>query len=324
MAKDVEAFACKPREVDAVELISLVDNSADFLSQTDRKQVQSFSQWTSRRFTKKAVLPVAEHGFSMLIRTIANGKVHAALFDTGISRRGIVQNASRMGLNLRDVEAIVLSHGHYDHFGGLQAAVKRINKPELPIIAHVTMFDVRGHSSSDGAVREYPRFPEVARLSSARIVTTTQPSLLADDTICVTGEIPRKTTFEKGFAKQKTFVNGSWIPDPLMRDDRAVAVNVKGKGLVVLSGCAHAGIINTVTYAKQITGANRVYAVLGGFHLAGIDNEKRIAPTVKELRKINPTLIAPSHCTGWRAIHAIAEALPDAFVWNSVGNLYTL
>jgi 7,8-dihydropterin-6-yl-methyl-4-(beta-D-ribofuranosyl)aminobenzene 5'-phosphate synthase len=110
----------------------------------------------------------------------------------------------------------------------------------------------------------------------------------------------------------------------LILDDRAIAINVKDKGLVVLSGCAHAGIINTIAFAQQITGEMRIYAIIGGFHLAGKDNENRIEPTINELKKINPTLIAPSHCTGWKAIHAVAQALPNAFVWNSVGNLYVL
>jgi 7,8-dihydropterin-6-yl-methyl-4-(beta-D-ribofuranosyl)aminobenzene 5'-phosphate synthase len=119
-------------------------------------------------------------------------------------------------------------------------------------------------------------------------------------------------------------VNGKWQPDPLILDDRAIAINVKSKGLVVLSGCAHAGIINTIAYALQIAGEAKVYAILGGFHLAGKDNENRIELTVKQLKRVDPTLIAPSHCTGWKAIRAIAEGLPDAFVWNSVGNRYTL
>jgi 7,8-dihydropterin-6-yl-methyl-4-(beta-D-ribofuranosyl)aminobenzene 5'-phosphate synthase len=142
--------------------------------------------------------------------------------------------------------------------------------------------------------------------------------------VCVTGEIPRKTSYEKGFAQHMAFVDGLWQPDPWIIDDRALAISIKGKGLVVLSGCAHAGIINTVSYSQQITGIKKVYAVLGGFHLAGKEFEKRIQPTIEELQRINPTLIVPSHCTGWRAMCAMAKVFPEAFAWNSVGNLYRL
>ena len=130
----------------------------------------------------------------------------------------------------------------------------------------------------------------------------------------VTGEIPRETSFEKGFAPQQARVNGIWQPDPLVLDDRAAVFNIKRKGLVVISGCAHAGIINTVTYAKQITGITNVQAVMGGFHLAGKENEAKIEQTVKELKRINPKRIIPSHCTGWRGTFAIANALPNAFM----------
>jgi len=142
--------------------------------------------------------------------------------------------------------------------------------------------------------------------------------------ICITGEIPRKTSFETGYPQHKAFVSGSWISDTLIMDERAVVINIKGKGLVVLSGCAHAGIINTVKYAQQISGTERVYAVLGGFHLAGKTFENRIQPTIEELQRINPQLIVPSHCTGWKAMCAIAKTLFEAFVWNSVGTLYEI
>jgi 7,8-dihydropterin-6-yl-methyl-4-(beta-D-ribofuranosyl)aminobenzene 5'-phosphate synthase len=117
-------------------------------------------------------------------------------------------------------------------------------------------------------------------------------------------------------------VSGSWKSDPLIMDERAVAINIKGKGLVVLSGCAHAGIINTVAYARHITGTEKVHAVMGGFHLAGKEFENRIQLTIEELRRINPEHVVPSHCTGWRAMCAMAKAFPEAFVWNSVGNMY--
>jgi 7,8-dihydropterin-6-yl-methyl-4-(beta-D-ribofuranosyl)aminobenzene 5'-phosphate synthase len=319
----------KVKEADAAEIISVVDNSVDLLSAVDKRQVQSFRQWTRERYGREwarthTQLPCGEHGFSILIRVFSEGKSSCVLFDTGISPTGIVENADCMGINLSEVESIVISHGHYDHFGGLLSAVKAVNKADLPIIVHENMFATRGSASAKGTVRKYPEFPSEAQLSPARLVSTKTPSLTADGMVCVTGEIPRKTSFETGYLQHKAFVGGAWKSDPLIMDERAVAVNIKGKGLVVLSGCAHAGIINTVTYAQQITGTKKVYAVIGGFHLAGKTFEDRIQPTIDELQRINPKLIVPSHCTGWKAMCAMAKALPEAFVWNSVGNLYKI
>jgi 7,8-dihydropterin-6-yl-methyl-4-(beta-D-ribofuranosyl)aminobenzene 5'-phosphate synthase len=315
------------KEASTVEIISLVDNSVDFISTNDKKQVQSFRQWTRERYgqewlRKHTQLPFAEHGFSMLIRVFNEEKSNCVLFDTGGSPEGIVENAKRMGISLSEVECIVLSHGHYDHFGGLLSTIKAVNKVDLPVIVHEDMFETRGTARSDGTIRKYPAFPTETQLSPAKIVYTRQPSLIADDMICITGEIPRKTSFEKGYAQHRVFVNGSWKSDPWIRDERAIAINIKGKGLVVLSGCAHAGIINTISYAQQITGITNVYAVMGGFHLSGKEFENIIEPSIEELRRINPKLIAPSHCTGWKAMCAIARTLPEAFIWNSVGNLY--
>lgn len=317
----------KIAEVDSLEIISLVDNSVDFLSTINRKEVQSFRQWTKKRYAKEwtrihSQLPIAEHGFSTFIRVLHDHKTVSILFDTGISSEGVVENAKRMGLELSEVEYIVLSHGHYDHFGGLISALKTINKTNLPLIVHDHMFQIRGTANSDGTIRTYPEFPTKEQLSSAQIIKTKQPHLIADDTILITGEIPRETSFEKGFLQHRALINGTWQPDPVILDDRAIVFNVKGRGLVVISGCAHAGIINTIRYTRQITGGADVYAVMGGFHLAGRENEDRIEQTLKELKQINAKRIIPSHCTGWRAMFAIANALPNAFVPNSVGNLY--
>jgi 7,8-dihydropterin-6-yl-methyl-4-(beta-D-ribofuranosyl)aminobenzene 5'-phosphate synthase len=314
-------------EVDGLEVFSLVDNSVDFLSTVDRKETQSFRQWIKKRHGQEWIkthpqLPFAEHGFSMLIRVLRGRKSVSILFDTGISADGVVENAKRMGLKLSEVEYLVLSHGHYDHFGGLVAVLKTINKANLPLIVHEDMFKTRGTANSDGIIRTYPKFPTMEQLSSAHLIKTKQPYLIDDGTILVTGEIPRETSFEKGFLRHRTLMDGIWQPDPMILDDRALVLHVKGKGLVVISGCAHAGIINTIAYAQRITGVKNVYVVMGGFHLAGKGNESRIDQTVKELGRISPKLIVPSHCTGWRGMCAIAKALPEALVWNSVGNLY--
>jgi 7,8-dihydropterin-6-yl-methyl-4-(beta-D-ribofuranosyl)aminobenzene 5'-phosphate synthase len=319
----------KIREASAVEIISLVDNSVDFLSTVSNKQVKPFGQWTRERYGQEwpnthTQFPFAEHGFSMLVRIFGEGKSSSILFDTGSSPEAMIENAKRMDINLDEIECIVMSHGHYDHCGGLLSAVKVIGKLDLPIIVHQDMFRSRGTTLPDGKIRKFTEFPTPTQLSPARTISTKQPILIANNMVYVTGEIPRKVSYEKGMLRHRIFMNSIWQSDPLIMDDRAIVINVRGKGLVIISGCAHAGIINTIIYAQQITAVEKVHAVMGGFHLAGKDFEERIEPTIKELLRINPGLIVPSHCTGWRAVYAIAKAFPDAFVWNSVGNLYQL
>jgi len=325
----IERAQFKIAEADGLEILSLVDNSVDFLSTSSRKEVQLFRQWTKKRNGKEearthANLPFAEHGFSMLIRILKGKKTHCILFDTGCSSEGVVENAERLGVDLKEAECIVLSHGHYDHFGGLLSALKAVGKVKLPVIVHEDMFKARGTAKHSGKVRGYPEFPLKQLVKSAQLIVTKQPFLFAEDLLLVTGEIPRETSFEKGYLQHRTRVKGSWQADPWIWDDRAIAFNVKEKGLVVILGCAHAGVINSVSYAQRISGGVDVYAVLGGFHLAGKEGEKRIGQTVDALKRFNPKLVAPSHCTGWRAMCAVAKALPDAFVWNSVWSFYQL
>ncbi len=318
----------KIAEVDRLEVLSLVDNSIDFISTINKKEVKSYRQWTtkgmSRGCTDYLQMPIAEHGFSMLVKVFNGGQSFNILFDTGVSPDGIVENAKRMGIDLSEIDYIVLSHGHYDHFGGLEAAIKAINKTDLPIIVHKSMFKRRGTANSKGIIRKHPEFPAEEHLNPAKIVFTKNPHLIANKTAFVTGEIPRKTSFEKGYSQNRILFNNRWQSDSDILDERALVFNLKEKGLIIISGCAHAGIINTIRYAQLITGVTNIYAVFGGFHLAGKECEKRIKLTVKELKRINPELIIPSHCTGWRAITNIAKTLPNAFIWNSVGNLYQL
>jgi 7,8-dihydropterin-6-yl-methyl-4-(beta-D-ribofuranosyl)aminobenzene 5'-phosphate synthase len=156
------------------------------------------------------------------------------------------------------------------------------------------------------------------------VIEDRQPSFLLDGRLLVTGEVDRSTDFERGMPTHQAWRDGDWRPDPLIHDDQAVLLHVRDKGLVVLTGCGHAGIVNIVRHAKRLTGIDQVYAVLGGFHLSGPAFEPIIGPTVAALAAEDPALVVPAHCTGWKAQHALAAGLPAAFRPNAVGSRFEL
>ncbi len=152
------------------------------------------------------------------------------------------------------------------------------------------------------------------------IIEREQPSLLFNSSVLITGEVDRLTSFEHGMPFHEARLGGTWAPDPLIVDDQALVVHVRGHGLVVLTGCGHAGIVNIIRYARRLTGVSQVAAVVGGFHLSGPAFEPIIDSTVDALAELAPEVIIPAHCTGWRAAHALATRMPDAFIPNSVGS----
>jgi 7,8-dihydropterin-6-yl-methyl-4-(beta-D-ribofuranosyl)aminobenzene 5'-phosphate synthase len=156
------------------------------------------------------------------------------------------------------------------------------------------------------------------------IVEQREPSLLFDHSILITGEVARTTDFETGMPFHEARHGNGWEPDPLILDDQALIVHLHDAGLVVLTGCGHAGIVNIVRYAQRLTGVDQIHAIVGGFHLNGPLFEPVIGPTVDALGVLRPQVIVPAHCTGWNATHAIASRLPGAFIQNSVGTRYRL
>jgi 7,8-dihydropterin-6-yl-methyl-4-(beta-D-ribofuranosyl)aminobenzene 5'-phosphate synthase len=253
------------------------------------------------------------------------------LLDTGPEDRTFEQNVSRLGADLAPVEAIVLSHGHWDHGGGMLRALQLIRDRnggrEVPYYAHPDMFRRRALKQPDGSMRLMEDVPAVEALTSygARVVNTTEPQLMLDGTAYVSGEIPRVTAFETGLPGQhRLALDGkTWELDELIMDERFVAVNVRGKGLVVFSACSHAGVVNVLKCARASFPDVPLFAVLGGLHLSGT-NERIIPQTVEAMGEFALSVIAAGHCTGWRAISALSNAFGNSRLAPlSVGKRFT-
>ena len=267
----------------------------------------------------------AEPGFSALVRIEKAGRERTLLFDTGVSANGMVENMRRLGIDPADVEVIVLSHGHWDHVTGMEGLVRVLGRTRLPVMIHPEFWSRRRVSFPGLEPAEFPSTSRGAlREMGFAIVEERQPSFLLDGAVLITGEVDRTTAFETGFQGHEALRDGSWQADPLILDDQALVVSLGDRGLVVLSGCGHAGIVNTVRYARRLTGEDAVAAVVGGFHLSGPMFERIIGPTVDALWELAPSLLVPAHCTGWKACHHLATRFPDAFVMSTVGTTIAL
>jgi 7,8-dihydropterin-6-yl-methyl-4-(beta-D-ribofuranosyl)aminobenzene 5'-phosphate synthase len=278
--------------------------------------------------------PMAEHGFSALIEIEVNNNAESGsvqrntyLFDAGTSENGIIFNSDLFGIDLKKIDAIILSHGHFDHFTGLQSVAKRISKP-VKLYAHPDAFLKRWDVFSDGTRLINPTLDPAALEQHGMIVQKNEgpnglPEQKDDPCLIATGQIPRETSYEKGFPPQYAEVEGKgFIHDPLIKDDQALVAKVEGKGLVIISGCGHAGIVNTINYAKKLGGTERIHAILGGFHLSGALYEDAIEPTIRALQDADPDYIVPCHCTGWKAINTIIQRMPQKFIQPSVGTRF--
>jgi len=278
--------------------------------------------------------PIAEHGFSALIETEVNNNIQSAsvqrnayLFDAGTSENGVIFNSDLLGVDVQDIDAIVLSHGHFDHFTGLQSVAKRISRP-IKLYAHPDAFLKRWDISPDGTRLINPILDKATLEKHGMIVQKNDgpiglPEEKDDKYLIISGQIPRETSYEKGFPPQYAEIDGKGlVHDPLIKDDQALVAKVDGKGLIVVSGCGHAGIINTINYAKKLGGTEKVHAVLGGFHLSGELYEDAIEPTIRALQDADPDYIIPCHCTGWKAINSIIQSMPQKFIQPSVGTRF--
>jgi 7,8-dihydropterin-6-yl-methyl-4-(beta-D-ribofuranosyl)aminobenzene 5'-phosphate synthase len=316
---------------EAVNITVLVDNRADLIVKSNE---------SVRYFTEKALL--AEHGFSALIHFPGNDS--KILWDAGVTRIALMENLRRMGIEPQGISKIALSHGHHDHYAALSDFLsvrvsqvearewgKNVNHGDveawldsrrLPIIAHPAAFRerwwVKENGTMVGPVSSPPRLEWEAL--GAQIITSKTPYPLGPG-CWTTGYVPRHS-FEKS-GRPTTLLyreRDQFLPDDL-EEDQAIVIHVRGKGLVVLSGCAHAGIINTVRHAQEISGVDRVHAILGGFHLAGA-SEEELRQTIAAINLLTPEILVPCHCTGFQAICTLSQQFPTAFYPGVVGATY--
>ena len=303
------------RELKRVEVTILADNYTDLLLMQSTNVVKRASVLPPQAF-------LAEHGFSCLIKTFDGSEEHVMLMDVGISGTCLLHNAQLLKIDLSKVEALILSHGHFDHCWGLREILPKVSKG-IPVVLHPDAFLPRRINLPALGIEVSLPPPVENMLKEARmeIRKIREDSILASGRVLVLGEIDRITEFEKGMPGAEAEINGQWVKDPFP-DDRGVALKVKNKGLVVIGGCSHAGIINTVKHAQKATGTPKVHAVLGGFHLTGPMMEPVIGPTIGEIKKIGPEYVVPTHCTGWRAINQFAKEMPEQFILNTVGTTY--
>jgi 7,8-dihydropterin-6-yl-methyl-4-(beta-D-ribofuranosyl)aminobenzene 5'-phosphate synthase len=325
----VDPIALEP--VDEVIVTTLVDNSYDGLmvdmGPAKRMAMPRTPHVPARLFEEGATVPgmLAEHGFSALVSVRRGDRSHTLLFDTGVSPGGMADNMERLALDVADIETVVLSHGHFDHAGGFQGLARLRGRSRLPLTLHPLVWTRRRVALPGRPPWDLPTLRRGSlEAEGFEVIERRQPSVLLDGSVLVTGEVDRTTDFEQGMPYHEAQRDGRWEPDPLILDDQALVVHVRGRGLVVLTGCGHAGAVNIARHAMRLTGVDRLHGLLGGFHLTGPGFEPIIEPTVDALTDLAPNVIVPAHCTGWRAQHRLAAALPEAFVPNAVGTSFVL
>jgi len=313
----MDSFPLNP--LDQVNLITLLDNYTD-LTVMDNSDVITRGGYPQHGGLKQPLR--AEHGFSLLIHTYRGSEIGSMVFDGGFSPTGAVQNVNKLGLNLKDVETFVLSHGHADHWGGLVGLVKATGRNRMPLVVHPDVFRRSRHVLNKTLMYSMPPLTRWLLTDAGfDLYETKVPYLMLQGNVLFLGEVPRVHDFEKNETDSYYRENGVIKRDDFL-DDSAIAMLLKDKGLIIITGCAHAGIINTIDQAIRLTGEKRVFAIIGGFHLTG-KTKAQILPILDAFRQFNPRYVVPCHCTGREAIQRVEETMPDKFLLNMSGTKLT-
>ena len=311
--------------VDSLEALVLVDNVTDSLSSIAAgvaNEHEVLRHYGMKLLSGRAKC-CAHHGLSLLLAARRGDRVRYLLFDAGPEDSTFERNARRLGVPFSGIEAVVLSHGHWDHAGGMLQAIRMIRGERDAVECHVNdaMFVERANTQADGSVLPYEPVPtpDELRAAGARVVSDADERTLLDGCFYVSGEIPRITEYERGYPGhlRRSAAGAGWEPDPWLMDERYLAANVRGLGLVVFSACSHAGIVNVLREARRAFPDVPLHAVMGGLHLSGARIEPVIGATVADLAGFGLSRIVPAHCSGWRAVQALVQAFGEPTVQPS-------
>ena len=340
--------AVRSIELDELLITVVVDNETDSLSSIDHgvPQLPEIASLLGRIGPTRqheghpgievfGHLCVACHGFSALVTARAGERRSTVLFDIGPYADVWLANAERLAVDLADIDTVFLSHWHWDHSGGfpavieaISAARRRAGRPAPIIDLHPDRPDQRGIQTPWGTVVLLPEEPTVDAIAGAGgvVVTHGDAHPVAGGLLHGSGAIDRVTEYETGLPGHLSFRGEEATPDPLIMDERFLAGHVRGRGVTVLSACSHAGVVNACLGAQAAFPGAPIDVVLGGYHLAGAAVEDRIEATVRDLdERIGARVLAPGHCTGWRAKMALAERFAGGrYAPSVVGTRYVL
>ena len=322
------------KPIDRLEVLVIVDNATDSLS-SNPENVSSEWKYLKQKgrlteLSGKATC-CAHHGLSLLITAHQDNDSRSLLFDTGPDASTYMRNAAILEIDHISIDSIVFSHGHWDHGAGLVPAIEacakeRKSKP-VDCFVHPDMFAERGMMKPDGEIDKFESVPgpDALAKAGANVINSRDPQVTSDSMFYISGEIPRVTKYETGFPghMRRELGTDSWQPDPLIIDERFVAVHIKDKGVMVFSGCSHAGVVNVLTHAREVFSGIPMNGVCGGLHLAG-GTEMIIPETVEGIKEFDLAFIAPGHCTGWRAVNALADEFVNELVPLAVGKHFEI
>jgi 7,8-dihydropterin-6-yl-methyl-4-(beta-D-ribofuranosyl)aminobenzene 5'-phosphate synthase len=316
--------------LDALSVAVLTDDVSDNYVSKTRFAESEFSNVvrSGAGVISGEALLCANLGYGLRLVSNVGDTRHTMLFDTGPEAPIFIRNCTALGISFHDIEAIAVTHGHWDHMAALPATIDSIIKQGGRVTVHVNpgMFNERAVRLGSGRivpVANVPLPPELNR-HGATVVNSAEERLLLDGHFYYSGEIRRVTPFEKGRDDHfcRTNPEAPWEPDPLLLDERILVAKVRGLGLIVFSSCSHAGIVNVCTHVRSLFPDTPIHTVMGGLHLGGV-MERNIPDTVDGLKLFNFANLITGHCTGWRALHALASAFGDAVSQSAVGTTYT-